>query len=270
MNKPDDSGNTLTIKDTISSNIVNRLFAGYANIGGFGNSTANSNIANINATININGTSKLMIRGGYAYVNTGSAQANSNKLFINNSIKSYISDISGGIAEIYKDDVIANSNTVDINTNIDSTLKNIIQGGFAKVGDTGNADASYNTVNINGNIKSNGSNSIYRGYADTKTGTATATNNTVNLLSNASFTTNTHIYGGDVWINGTELTYQDNFDQVAKGNTLNIKTKNIKIAEIKNFEFVNFYLPNDIKANDTILTLNEASTDLSKSKIGVG
>ncbi|ALV24646.1 autotransporter domain protein [Campylobacter iguaniorum] len=268
-NKPDDSGNTLTIKDAISSNIVNRLFAGYAYYNDV--ATANSNTMNINGSITT--TKYLEIQGGNVYTSNSSGEASSNKLYINRNIKSNDLEIQGGSVRIHLGDAKANSNIVNINADLDTTFfNNSITGGTSWVNTIGNADASYNTVNINGNIKSAKENIIRGGYANsTETGTATATNNTVNLLSNASFTGSTTISGGYAFVNSIKSTYQDNFDSVAKGNKLNIYSKSIEVKNIQNFEFVNFYLSNDIKADDTILTLTDTiSTDLSKSRVGVG
>ncbi|SUW89056.1 autotransporter outer membrane beta-barrel domain-containing protein [Campylobacter hyointestinalis] len=89
-----------------------------------------------------------------------------------------------------------------------------------------------------------------------------ANSNTINISGNPTFGVTTILYGGSSDV--------DNFT----GNTLNIRIKDIKVKNIKNFEFINLYLPNDIKANDTLLSLSTVgtvdNTNLSNSKIGVG
>ena len=75
-----------------------------------------------------------------------------------------------------------------------------------------------------------------------------ANSNTINISGNPTFGVTTILYGGSSDV--------DNFT----GNTLNIRIKDIKVKNIKNFEFINLYLPNDIKANDTILKVNDTIT----------
>lgn len=78
---------------------------------------------------------------------------------------------------------------------------------------------------------------------------------------------NSVIYGGysvDHLSNG-------NFDKLIKGNTLELHSKGLTAKNLANFEYIKFYLPDDIKKNDTILTLtDDKETNLSKTKIGVG
>ncbi|WP_038453969.1 autotransporter outer membrane beta-barrel domain-containing protein [Campylobacter iguaniorum] len=145
----------------------------------------------------------------------------------------------------------ATSNTV----NISGERKRIgtVYGGAGYLG-----SATNNTVNISGKVWM--ADKVYGGYSDK----GSAINNTINISGNPDLTHAT-LQGGYSNKGGIAI-----FENATKGNTLNIKTKNIEIAEIKNFEFVNFYLPNDIKANDTIITISAgATTDLSKSKIGI-
>ncbi|CUU87993.1 putative high-molecular-weight surface-exposed protein [Campylobacter hyointestinalis subsp. hyointestinalis] len=141
----------------------------------------------------------------------------------------------------------ANSNTVNISG---GDIKVDVQGGYSLSG-----LANGNTVNISGGTIQM---EVYGGYSDS----GSAINNTINISGNPTFGVTTILYGGYIRT-GTG----DNFT----GNTLNIHTKSIAVRGIANFEFINFYLPNDIKANDTLLSLSTVdNTNLSNSKIGVG
>ncbi|PPB72666.1 hypothetical protein [Campylobacter hyointestinalis] len=136
----------------------------------------------------------------------------------------------------------ANSNTVNISG---GTIKREVYGGYSDLG-----SANGNTINISGGtIEGN----VFGGYSTS----GSANSNTINISGNPTLTY-TALYGGSSKV--------DNFT----GNTLNIRTKNIAVRYIGNFEFINFYLPNDIKANDTLLNLSAGNIDLSRSKIGVG
>ncbi|QCT99540.1 autotransporter outer membrane beta-barrel domain-containing protein [Campylobacter hyointestinalis subsp. hyointestinalis] len=123
------------------------------------------------------------------------------------------------------------NNTVNISG---GTIQREVYGGYSLSGLVIN-----NTVNITGGTM-NGL--IYGGYSYS----GSATNNTINISGNPTFGSTTILVGNNKG-SGT-------------GNTLNIRTKDIKVKNIENFEFINLYLLDSIKANDTILKVNDAIT----------
>ncbi|PPB54728.1 hypothetical protein [Campylobacter hyointestinalis] len=120
-------------------------------------------------------------------------------------------------------------------------MRKFVYGGY---GSYTNSNSNSNTVNITGGTIYY---DVFGGYSDS----GSAINNTINISGNPTFGVTTILYGGYIKT-GTG----DNFTS----NTLNIRTKSIAVRGIGNFEFINFYLPNDIKANDTILKVNDAIT----------
>ncbi|WP_063999357.1 hypothetical protein [Campylobacter iguaniorum] len=152
-----------------------------------------------------------------------------------------------------RDNTLAPNNSTNNNTitvkNTSSTVYYVF-GGYSD-----NTNVYENTVNISGGTI----NGTIRGGA---TDLGLAINNTINISGNPIFGAGAGLFGGEAEENPT-------FEYSIKGNTLNLKTKDITVQHVGNFEFVNFYLPNNIKANDTILT-SDFVRRLNQSKIGIG
>lgn len=152
-------------------------------------------------------------------------------------------------------DSATNNNIILINSNVDA-----IYGAFSTSGSVSN-----NIIRIYGGNVGN----IYGGdtlFGKVSNNTVEIYRGTVENIHNKGEFNTVNIFGGSVTniISGGS-TYI--------GNTLNIDTtrlgiSSMNIGNINNFEFINFYLIDDIRANDTILNLNNyTNTDLTNSNI---
>ena len=140
----------------------------------------------------------------------------------------------------------ANQNEVSA---ISSDIQGDIYGGYAGYG---LGDTNENKITIE---NSNVSGSVYGGYNEGSVGSAI--NNIVNLKNTVMI--GDDIVGGESG-SGTHI----------RGNTLNIRSNKIAAGNVKNFETYNFYIPQNTKANASILTLSEdGDTDLQASNINV-
>ncbi|WP_065838717.1 autotransporter outer membrane beta-barrel domain-containing protein [Campylobacter fetus] len=255
-------------------NTVN-IYGGTISRNIYGSYTAyKDKVANRN-TINIfGGTISHDIYGGFSF--SGSAMINTVNISggtINNSVyggtgsgemsRNTVNISGGAISKFVYGGSSTGSGSANLNiVNISGgTIGKDVYGGYGGNGPN-KISADSNTINISGgDIREN----IYGGYIING---SSVTKNTVTISKNPTsgnptFGTNTIIYGGHSRDNSSA--------DVTTGNTLNIKTSNLEVKDIANFEFINFYLDNSIKADDTLLTLNDAGpTDLSNSKIGVG
>lgn len=103
--------------------------------------------------------------------------------------------------------------------------------------------------------------------AESKVGTenfsARLHDNDVNIYGNADLTL-AKLYGAALFSDDT----REHLPTFGTNNALNVYTKNIAVAELTAFNNYNFYLPENVKNQDTIITVTgENSTDISGSKI---
>ncbi|MBO4401510.1 MAG: hypothetical protein J5809_06655 [Selenomonadaceae bacterium] len=232
------SGAYLRENGTASGNVVN-IYGGDFNIGyiegSWGAGTHTNNVVNIYGG-NIHGGT---ISGAWVTSNT---TATGNETNISGGT------ISGGatIAGAYMN----NSGNVRGNsTNVSGgNITGDVHGGYVK----NSGDASGNSVNVSGG-KITGE--ILGGYV----GSGTVTNNAINISGNPDLSGAT-IFAGKIG---------SNTDLYGSGNSLNFFTKRITAKNIGGFDTLNFTLPAGVQNGDTILTLTDGTTNLTKTKLNV-
>ncbi|WP_418307956.1 autotransporter domain-containing protein [Phascolarctobacterium faecium] len=189
------------------------------------------------------------IYGGYS---KGNGDLEKNEVIIEEeSGKSTVINvmISGGVNE--KTGVAKlNENKVSING---GTINASVYGAYTE----GTGDAVGNSVTISGGMLKK---EIYGAYTES----GTVTGNEINIKGNngtvPTFADDLILYGG----------FSNNGGEVV-GNKLNLYTKGISVGDIKNFDTYNFYLPENMAANETVLTLKDNSgLDLSGSTVNIG
>ncbi len=100
-----------------------------------------------------------------------------------------------------------------------------------------------------------------------------ATNNTVNILSSLNTTGYIAAFADSddrVWLGKGNWSRGREYDYIT-GNRLRLEAKDIIARNIFNFEYIDFILPTNLKAGDTILSLNPRYevTDLTNSTFGI-
>lgn len=246
----DASGNTANVSNTTR---LTHILVGTTSVG-----NAYYNVANIR---NVSGVA--FIDGGYAHQGYGHARYN-----IVNFYSGTANEIHGGHSHYGE----STNNTVNM---FGGTVTKEIGGGYSDFG-----NVNYNTLNIYGgtiNGTAHGGRGSY--YGDS----GNATGNVVNIYGGAI---NGDVYGGwapngyarDNTLNVFDSPDLSNAslyagkgmnDAAVSGNKLNIFTKGITTKNIYGFESLNFYLPSNTQNGDTILTLTDGATDLSKTTVNL-
>ena len=176
--------------------------------------------------------------------------------------------VYGGYAE--DTDKHANNNSVEIS---DGTINGRIYGGYSSAG-----SATNNQVIISGGKLSNGSD-VHGGYAFSS---GQANNNTVTISGNLIFddpnsgtspsVVGGHSSDGEASNNTVNLLTSVTLYKLAggeasphassTGNTLNVAAKGNTVKYLNNFQNLNFFLPENIAANDTMLTVTDGSVSI--------
>lgn len=273
----DASNNAVTIKSNVA--IGGDVYGGYASLQG--NASNNSVTIEENATVKsnvyggyqgwyrkeahdnkvvINGTVEGKVYGGFIAVN-GTSRGNSVTIGRTGYVKGYVYggqtsstpvennsiDVLGKVdGNIYGGITAANGTATGnrIVLHKGSVVNGNLYGGYAF-----NLQATHNTIDIAGTFTGE----AYGGYS----GSFSAEYNTIILRESANVS-GARLFGGGIKTNGT-------------GNTLWLDGFRGSVQEIGNFENYYFLLPENVKADDTILTVTGgAQTDMRNSTIGIG
>ncbi len=247
----DASNNTANVSNTTQST---HILVGTTSVG-----NADYNVANIRDVSGV-----LFIDGGYAYQGYGHARYNTINFYsgtaneihgghshygnaLYNTVNMFGGTVTNEIGGGYSDYGNVNYNTLNI---FGGTIIGTAYGGRASYDGNSSGDAIGNNLNISGGTI-NGD--VYGGWAPN----GYARDNTLNVFDSPDLS-NASLYAG-----------KGMNDAAVSGNKLNIFTKGITTKNIYGFESLNFYLPSNTQNGDTILTLTDGATDLSKTTVNL-
>lgn len=133
------------------------------------------------------------------------------------------------------------------------TINAAVMGAYTE----GSGDAVGNSVTISGGTLKK---EIYGAYTES----GTAADNEINIKGKGGIAP---VFADDVILYGG---FSNSGGEVV-GNKLNLYTKDISVGDIRNFDTYNFYLPENMAADETVLTLkNNLGLNLSGSTVNIG